>query len=159
MKIQQHFENVEQFVKKHFNLPKFKTIQLKNLVDPEKYCKPRIFLQRSVPIQPKTSEILPRSGNYPTGPRRAPRRRAPARRRRRSPGRPPTSRRRRPWRRRPSPSPLQMLANCASFGCIRTKPKKKILACYSLVTMFQESQTTSSSTLLTKFAGIGTDSK
>ena len=31
-----------------------------NLVDFEKCCKTRIFLQRSAPIQPKTSEILPK---------------------------------------------------------------------------------------------------
>ena len=28
----------------------------------------RIYLQRSAPIQPKTTEILPKIGNYPTGP-------------------------------------------------------------------------------------------
>ena len=38
---------------------KFKNLQLGNLVDFEKCCKTRIFLQRSAPIQPKTSEILP----------------------------------------------------------------------------------------------------
>ena len=40
-------------------LPKFKKIKLDNLVDFEKCCKTRIFLQKSVPIQPKTSNILP----------------------------------------------------------------------------------------------------
>ena len=35
-------------------------IQLENLVDFEKCCKTRIFLQRSVPIQPKTNEIMPK---------------------------------------------------------------------------------------------------
>ena len=39
---------------------KFQKIQLANLVDFEKCCKTRIFLQRSVPIQPKTSNILPK---------------------------------------------------------------------------------------------------
>ena len=40
------------------NLPKIKKIQLDNLVNFEKCCKTRIYLQRSVPIQPKTSDIL-----------------------------------------------------------------------------------------------------
>ena len=39
-------------------LPHFKTFQRDRLVDVEKCCKTRIFLQRSVPIQPKTSNIL-----------------------------------------------------------------------------------------------------
>ena len=50
------------------NPAKFQNFQLDNLVDCEKRCKTRIFLQRSVSIQPKTSEILPkicRSANYP----------------------------------------------------------------------------------------------
>ena len=42
------------------NLANFQKFQLDNLVDFEKCCKTRIFLQRSVPIQPKTSEILPK---------------------------------------------------------------------------------------------------
>ena len=42
------------------NFAKFQKIQLDNLVDFEKCCKTRIFLQRSAPIQPKTSEILPK---------------------------------------------------------------------------------------------------
>ena len=41
------------------NFAKFQKFQLDNLVDFEKCCKTRIFLQRSVPIQPKTSDILP----------------------------------------------------------------------------------------------------
>ena len=42
------------------NFAKLKKIQLDNLVDFEKIkcCKTRIFLQKSVPIQPKTSNIL-----------------------------------------------------------------------------------------------------
>ena len=39
------------------NFAKIQKIQLDNLVDFEKCCKTRICLQRSVPIQPKTSEI------------------------------------------------------------------------------------------------------
>ena len=39
---------------------KFQKIQLDNLVDFEKCCNTRICLQRSVQIQPKTSEILPK---------------------------------------------------------------------------------------------------
>ena len=39
---------------------KFQKCQLENLVDFEKCCKTRIFLQKSEPIQPKTSNILPK---------------------------------------------------------------------------------------------------
>ena len=42
------------------NVAKFQKNQLDNLVDFEKCWKTRICLQRSAPIQPKTSEILPR---------------------------------------------------------------------------------------------------
>ena len=42
------------------NFAKFQKIQLDNLVDFEKCCKMRIYLQRSAPIQPKTSEMLPK---------------------------------------------------------------------------------------------------
>ena len=42
------------------NVAKFQKIQLDNLVDFEKIFKTRIYLQRSAPIQPKTSEILPK---------------------------------------------------------------------------------------------------
>ena len=42
------------------NIAKFQNFQLDNLVDFEKCCKTRIFLQNSVPIQPKTSNILPK---------------------------------------------------------------------------------------------------
>ena len=41
------------------NFAKFQKLQLDNLVDFEKCCKTRIYLQKSVPIQPKTSNILP----------------------------------------------------------------------------------------------------
>ena len=39
------------------NVAKFQKFRLDNLVDLEKCCKTRIFLQKSVPIQQKTSEI------------------------------------------------------------------------------------------------------
>ena len=39
---------------------KFQKIQHENLVDFEKCCKTHIFLQKSEPIQPKTSNILPK---------------------------------------------------------------------------------------------------
>ena len=42
------------------NFVKFQKIQLENLVDFEKCCKTHIFLQKSKPIQPKTSNILPK---------------------------------------------------------------------------------------------------
>ena len=40
------------------NVVKFQKFQLENLVDFEKCCKTHIFLEKSVPIQPKTSNIL-----------------------------------------------------------------------------------------------------
>ena len=42
------------------NFAKFQKFQLENLVDFEKCCKTHILLQKSVPIQPKTSNILPK---------------------------------------------------------------------------------------------------
>ena len=42
------------------NFIKFQKFQLENLVDFEKCCKTHIFLQKSEPIQPKTSDILPK---------------------------------------------------------------------------------------------------
>ena len=42
------------------NFVKFQKFQLENLVDFEKCCKTHIFLQKSEPIQPKTSSILPK---------------------------------------------------------------------------------------------------
>ena len=46
-------QNLQKFVK-------FQKFQLENLVDFEKCCKTHIYLQKSVPIQPKTSNILPK---------------------------------------------------------------------------------------------------
>ena len=42
------------------NFVKFQNCQLENLVDFEKCCKTHIFLGKSEPIQPKTSNILPK---------------------------------------------------------------------------------------------------
>ena len=42
------------------NFAKFQKFQLENLVDFEKCCKTHIFLQKSEPIQPKTSNMLPK---------------------------------------------------------------------------------------------------
>ena len=42
------------------NFVKFQKFQLENLVDFEKCCKTHILLQKSEPIQPKTSNILPK---------------------------------------------------------------------------------------------------
>ena len=42
------------------NVVKFQKFQLENLVDFEKCCKTHIFLQKSEPMQPKTSNILPK---------------------------------------------------------------------------------------------------
>ena len=54
--IWQNFANVAKSAK----FAKFQNVQLDNLVDFEKCCKTHIYLQRSAPIQPKTSEILPK---------------------------------------------------------------------------------------------------
>ena len=59
MKIQQKFCKCCKMCKILANLCKFQRCQLDNLVDFEKCCKTRIFLQKSVPIQPKRSNILP----------------------------------------------------------------------------------------------------
>ena len=42
------------------NFGKFQKFQVDNLVDVEKCCKTHIFLQKSEPIQPETSNILPK---------------------------------------------------------------------------------------------------
>ena len=42
------------------NFAKFRKIHLDNLVDFEKCWKTRVYLQRSAPIQPKASEMLPK---------------------------------------------------------------------------------------------------
>ena len=42
------------------NFVKFQKFQFENLVDFEKCCKTHIFLQKSEPIQPRTSNILPK---------------------------------------------------------------------------------------------------
>ena len=42
------------------NFVKFQKFQLENLVDFEKCCKTHIFLEKSEPIQPRTSNILPK---------------------------------------------------------------------------------------------------
>ena len=52
--------NVTEMLQNLQNFATFAKFQLDNLVDFEKFCKTRISLQRSVPIQPKTSEILPK---------------------------------------------------------------------------------------------------
>ena len=45
------------------NFAKLKKVQLDNLVDFEKCNETRIYLPRSVPIQPKTSQRLPKFDN------------------------------------------------------------------------------------------------
>ena len=42
------------------NVAKFQKFQLENLVDFEEGCKTHTYLQKSEPIQPKTSNILPK---------------------------------------------------------------------------------------------------
>ena len=49
------------------DVAKFQKFQLDNLVDFEKCCKTSSNLRKSVPIQPKTTENLPKIGNYLTG--------------------------------------------------------------------------------------------
>jgi hypothetical protein len=56
VKIQQILQMLENLQ----NLVTFQKIQLNNLVDFEKCCKTRIFLQKSEPIPPKTSNIWPK---------------------------------------------------------------------------------------------------
>ena len=51
--IQQFFQMLQHLL----NFAKFQKIQLDNLVDYEKRCKTHIFLQKSVPLQPKTNEF------------------------------------------------------------------------------------------------------
>ena len=54
------------------NFAKFQKVQLDNLVDFENCCKTRIHLQRSAPIQPKTSEFC-RKWQLPYGQQPLPR--------------------------------------------------------------------------------------
>ena len=58
MKFQQNLQMLQNFAK-------FQKFQLDNLVDFEKCCKTRIFLQKSAPIQPKTSENLQKFAKNP----------------------------------------------------------------------------------------------
>ena len=109
------------------HIAKFQKLQLDNLVDFEKCCKTHIFLQNSVPIQPKTSkllticlQILPQIKRdiffYTLG-RRAARRASRARRgRRRRRRRSRRERRARSarLRRRPRPRPRRSPGACAS---------------------------------------------
>ena len=60
VKIQQKTFNILQMSQNLQNFAKFQKCQLDNLVDFEKCCKAHMFLQKSVPIQPKTSNILPK---------------------------------------------------------------------------------------------------
>ena len=48
-----------QMLQKLQNFAKFQKFHFENLVDFEKCCKTHILLQKSLPIQPKTSNILP----------------------------------------------------------------------------------------------------
>ena len=59
VKIQQNFCKCCK-IKNLQNVAIFQKLQRNNLVDFEKCCKTRICLQKSVPIQPKTSNILPK---------------------------------------------------------------------------------------------------
>ena len=55
-------ENSAKFkiLQKSQKFAKFQKNQLDNLVDFEKCCKTHVFFQKSVPIQPKASEFLPK---------------------------------------------------------------------------------------------------
>ena len=48
------------------NFVRFQKFQLENLVDFEKCCQTHIYLQKSEPIQPKTSIILPKIRSFRT---------------------------------------------------------------------------------------------
>ena len=50
------FVKIQQQMLQNLQNTKFQKFQLDNLVDFDKCCKTRIYLQRSAPIQPKTSE-------------------------------------------------------------------------------------------------------
>ena len=52
--------NILQILQNLHNFVKFQKNQLDNLIDFEKCCKTLLFLQRSAPIQPKTTELLPK---------------------------------------------------------------------------------------------------
>ena len=85
------------------NCVKFQKFQLEDLVDFEKCCKTHIFLQKSVPIQPKTNNILPKIckiGKFSARGAGRGRRRARPGAARRSRRRPPPAAGPRPWRRR-----------------------------------------------------------
>ena len=56
------------------NFVKFQKFQLDNLVDFEKCCKTRIVLQKSAPIQPKTSNIAAQLWSWAAAARSATRR-------------------------------------------------------------------------------------
>ena len=81
MKIQQNVANIANCYIPKFD--KIKKVKLDNLIDFEKCWKTRIYLQKSAPIQPKTSNILPKCCQKLLLPRRlppgAPRPRAPRR--------------------------------------------------------------------------------
>ena len=71
----------------------FQKLQVENLVDFEKCCKTHIFLQKSEPVQPKTSNTSPKfcqptlsDGPSPSGPGSSPRRTWTPRRTPSSPG-------------------------------------------------------------------------
>ena len=57
VKIKRHFLQMLQNLQ---NIAKIQNFQLDNLVDFEKCCKTHICLQRSAPIQPRSSETLPK---------------------------------------------------------------------------------------------------
>ena len=54
------FDKILQILRHLQFFAKFQKFQLENLVDFEKCCKAHILLQKSEPIQPKTSNILPK---------------------------------------------------------------------------------------------------
>ena len=58
---ERHFAEILQMSQNLQTVAKFQKFQLNNLVDFEKCCKTHINLQKSVPIQPKTSNILPKN--------------------------------------------------------------------------------------------------
>ena len=59
VKIQRKFCKCRKICKMFAKFQKFQ-LHVDNLVDFEKCCKTRIYLQKSVPIQPKTNNILPK---------------------------------------------------------------------------------------------------
>ena len=129
------------------NFVKFQKFQLENLVDFEKCCKTHILLQKSEPIQPKTSNILPKVCQQPVT--KSTPGSSPARRRRRPSSRSAAASSRRCSRRRPgastrasATSELVKLAKFCKFlaGSFSAISKRNFARKYAFDSIFQAIQ-------------------